>query len=40
MMLIHIFEVVVTALRFECEKACWVAQSIACDVLIKIIGNS
>jgi hypothetical protein len=39
MMLIYIFEVVATALRFECERACWVAQSIACDVLIRIIGN-
>ncbi len=35
MMLIYIFEVVATALRFECERACWVAQSIACDVLIR-----
>ena len=39
MMLIYIFEVVATALRFECERACWVAQSLACDVLIRIIGN-
>ena len=38
-MLIYIFEVVATALRFECERACWVAQSIACDILIRIIGN-
>jgi hypothetical protein len=39
MMLIYIFEVVAAALSFECESACWAAQSIACDILLKVIGN-
>jgi hypothetical protein len=39
MMLIYIFEVVATALSFECGRTCWVAQSIACDILVRVIGN-
>jgi hypothetical protein len=39
MMLIYIFEVVATALRFEYESACWAAQSIACEILLRVIGN-
>jgi len=40
MMLIYIFEIVVVALRFESEKACWAAQWIACDILVRVIGNT
>jgi hypothetical protein len=39
MMLIYIFEVVAAALNFECESACWAAQSIACDILLWAVGN-
>jgi hypothetical protein len=40
MMLIYILEVIALALRIECGRACWVAQSIACDILVRIIGNT
>jgi hypothetical protein len=40
MMLIYIFELVAVALRFGCERTCWATQSIACDLLVRILGNS
>jgi hypothetical protein len=39
-MLILILEVVAAALCFECGSAFWAAQSIACDILVRIIRNT